>query len=134
MKKLITILSLLSLPAILSAQQVKNINIDIDKPTAKISPDMWGIFFEDINFSADGGLYAELVKNRSFEFAAPLMGWKEAKKNASGKILVINRSGINKNNPRFIRISADAATDGYYGLANEGFRGMGIRKDGQYNF
>ncbi len=36
---------------------------------------MWGIFFEDINFGADGGLYAELVKNRSFEFPDPLMGW-----------------------------------------------------------
>ncbi|MEJ1240825.1 hypothetical protein WBG78_21950 [Chryseolinea sp. T2] len=46
-----------------------------DKPLAKIQPTMWGIFFEDINFGADGGLYAELIKNRSFEFAQPLMGW-----------------------------------------------------------
>ncbi len=36
---------------------------------------MWGIFFEDINFGADGGLYAEMVKNRGFEFPDPLMGW-----------------------------------------------------------
>ena len=36
---------------------------------------MWGVFFEDINFGADGGIYAEMVKNRSFEFSMPLMGW-----------------------------------------------------------
>lgn len=42
---------------------------------AGIEPTMWGVFFEDINMDADGGIYAELVKNRSFEFFKPLMGW-----------------------------------------------------------
>ncbi len=42
-----------------------------DRPGARISPTMYGVFFEDINFGADGGLYAELVKNRSFEFPEP---------------------------------------------------------------
>ena len=51
------------------------ITIHADQPGAKINPAMWGIFFEDINFGADGGLYAELVKNRGFEFPEPLMGW-----------------------------------------------------------
>ena len=52
-----------------------SITIQADKPGARINPEMWGLFFEDINFGADGGLYAELVKNRSFEFPEPLMGW-----------------------------------------------------------
>jgi alpha-N-arabinofuranosidase len=56
--------------------QQNTLSVMLDKPGAKIQPTMWGIFFEDINFAADGGLYAELVKNRSFEFAAPMMGWK----------------------------------------------------------
>src|SRR5689334_8190324 len=50
------------------------INILTDHPGARINPAIWGIFFEDINFGADGGLYAELVKNRGFEFPTPLMG------------------------------------------------------------
>ena len=56
----------------LSAQRTLTVSV---KPGAEINPDMYGVFFEDINFGADGGLYAELVKNRSFEFDYPLMGW-----------------------------------------------------------
>src|SRR5580693_4807617 len=53
------------------------ISVDAAHPGAAISPSMFGIFFEDINFAADGGLYPELVKNRSFEFQEPLTGWHE---------------------------------------------------------
>ncbi len=52
--------------------------VDTDHPGADIAPTMYGIFFEDINFGADGGLYAEKIKNRSFEFADAMMGWKRA--------------------------------------------------------
>lgn len=116
------------------AQTVLNVNTD--KPTTEIKSTMWGIFFEDINFGADGGLYAELVKNRSFEFAQPLMGWTEQKGNKfalasnAGKILVINRH--DESNARFARVTVNAETG--YGVTNEGFRGMGVKKDGQYNF
>jgi hypothetical protein len=51
------------------------ISVDSAHPGAAISPSLFGLFFEDINFAADGGLYPELVKNRSFEFADPLTGW-----------------------------------------------------------
>ena len=73
MKKLIMILTILSGYG-LSAQ--KTLQVDVAKKGAAISPSMWGVFFEDINFGADGGLYAELVKNRSFEFSKPWMGWQ----------------------------------------------------------
>ena len=53
------------------------IDIDASESIAEIQPTMYGIFFEDINFAADGGLYAELIKNRSFEFDSPKMGWDE---------------------------------------------------------
>ncbi len=53
------------------------ISVDTTHPGAAISPSEFGIFFEDINFGADGGLYPELVKNRSFEFSEPLTGWHE---------------------------------------------------------
>jgi len=111
----------------------KIFTIDADKIKAHIQPTMYGIFFEDINMSADGGVYAELVKNRSFEFKMPLMGWKEIKQDgADGSILVLNRSRDNPDNPRYIQVTSKSA-DGY-GLSNEGFHGMGIKKDDKYNF
>src|SRR6267378_7529532 len=57
--------------------QQRTLIVRVNEPKAEIKPSMWGIFFEDINFAADGGLYAELVKNRSFEFPMPMMGWHE---------------------------------------------------------
>src|SRR6185312_11432150 len=114
-----------------TAQQ--DIVVHADQPGPVVSPTMWGIFFEDINMAADGGLYAELVKNRSFEFNAPLMGWKEHSSSpGDGSILVLNRGEENPANPRYIRISH--FTEGAYGVSNEGFRGMGIKKDEVYHF
>src|SRR5690242_15661002 len=111
----------------------QDLTVRVDRPGAAIPSTMWGIFFEDINMAADGGLYAELVKNRSFEFNAPLMGWKEHSAAAGdGSILVLNRGEENPANPRYIRISH--FTDGAYGVSNEGFRGMGIKKDEVYHF
>jgi len=52
-------------PGALLAAEPVTLTIQADKPGPKINSSMWGIFFEDINFGADGGLYAELVKNRS---------------------------------------------------------------------
>ena len=51
-----------------AADPALTVTVDAGRPGARINPAMWGIFFEDINFGADGGLYAELVKNRGFEF------------------------------------------------------------------
>lgn len=110
------------------------LTVQANKPITNVPPNMWGIFFEDINFAADGGLYAELVKNRSFEFFTPLMGWKEVKQNKdTGHILIVNRTAVNTANPRYAAIMVDAP-NGSYGLSNEGFRGMGITKGQQYNF
>lgn len=117
----------------LTAQNIHKLEIQANKPLAEIQPIMWGIFFEDINFSADGGIYAELVKNRSFEFTAPMMAWKEIKENGNGKILVTNRSLANSFNPRIAKITVDAE-NGTYGLENEGFRGMGIKENTYYDF
>lgn len=130
-----TALALVSLgmPQALSAQPVK-LTVEANKPVAEVQPTMWGIFFEDINFAADGGIYAELVKNRSFEFLTPMMGWKELKTgNATGKILIENRGDAYINNPRFAHVTVDAANGGF-GLTNEGFRGMGVKEGEQYDF
>src|SRR6266550_3627921 len=89
----------------------ETITIHTDKPGAKINRAMWGVFFEDINFGADGGLYAELVKNRSFEFSNPLMGWTiHSSKvmygiNLGSDILILNRPENAATNPRYLRIT-----------------------------
>jgi len=90
----------------LSAQKQNPIIVDADKSLADIKPTMWGIFFEDINLAADGGLYAELVKNRSFEFYKPRTGWKiDVASRDSSHFVIINRGGAYEANPRFARIS-----------------------------
>ncbi len=134
---------LLTLPIVfffcakLSAQLSSKLTVQVDKPLAEVQPTMWGIFFEDINFAADGGLYAELVKNRSFEFSHPMMGWTEQKSdrfslNKESGFAHIIRDKEETSSPRFARITVNA--DKGYGLTNEGFRGMGVKKDMQYNF
>ncbi|MBN2130660.1 MAG: hypothetical protein JW741_14250 [Sedimentisphaerales bacterium] len=109
------------------------ITVDISKPGARISPTMWGIFFEDINFAADGGIYAELVKNRSFEFDRPLTGWRKIRRGGGQGDILIYRNANRPANPRYARIRVDKAA-GAFGLSNEGFRGMGIRQDVTYVF
>jgi alpha-N-arabinofuranosidase len=110
------------------------ITINAGKPIAEVQPTMWGIFFEDINFGADGGIYAELIKNRSFEFAMPLMGWTvNQNKFNEGAVLVLNRQDMNTGNPRFVRITKSKMDDSL-SLTNEGFRGMGIKKGLRYDF
>jgi len=115
-----------------SAQTPKVFTIKANEVKAEVAPTMWGLFFEDINQGADGGLYAELVKNRSFEFDVAGMGWKEMKdENAAGSALYQNRGNANPANRRYVQLKSES---GRYGLANEGFKGMGIKQGMQYDF
>ncbi len=117
------------------AQTPQVLTVQMDKPVGEIQPTMWGIFFEDINYGADGGIYAELVKNRSFEFHKPLMGWKQlnseqfSNNNESGSTLIVNRAEDSPDS-RFARVTVNGEKS--YGLSNEGFFGMGIKKDMTY--
>lgn len=110
--------------------QPKSLVVKAGNPVAPIQPTMWGLFFEDINFAADGGIYAELVKNRSFEFYKPLMGWKKTGEEYVGQFQIINSQ--NENNPRFLRLESLQGKE--LGLINEGFRGMGITSGESFNF
>lgn len=131
-KRLMPLVACIGLTIATYAQQT--ITVKVNKPTAAIQPNMWGIFFEDINMAADGGLYAELVKNRSFEFIQPLMGWQEKKTGtATGRVLVENHEAQRPDNPRYLKVYVNSA-GGTYGIVNEGFRGMGIKKDEGYDF
>jgi len=130
-----TTILLLSFLAFFSAAAQNRLTVQVNKLKADIQPTMWGIFFEDINLAADGGIYAELVKNRSFEFTKPLMGWKvQQKKAVEGAVQVVNRPEKRETNPRYLQVTLQQATGHDLGLTNEGFRGMGIKKDITYTF
>lgn len=119
-----------------ASAQKNNLQVDVAKSITKIQPTMYGVFFEDINFAADGGLYAEMIKNRSFEFETPMMGWNEPNsdrhklnlQSGIANIIQYSQKGTNHN---YCRVTINDANG--YELINEGFRGMGIKKDLKYN-
>jgi alpha-L-arabinofuranosidase len=132
--------ALLLAPVTLASQQsaVAVIRADVAHPGAGLSPQMFGVFFEDINFAADGGLYPELVKNRSFEFGEPLAGWHEVMGFSAkgldvpkGELDIRTDSPLNANNPHYLRAKATAPGYAFY---NVGFRGMGIESGKEYRF
>lgn len=123
------LLTALSAAACLPASAASNdLVVKTNKVGAPIQPTMYGIFFEDINFGADGGLYAELVKNRSFEFPQTFMGW-----NTFGNVQVREDGPFDKN-PHYVRLGNAGHAHKHTGLENEGFFGMGIEKDKEYRF
>ena len=120
------------LPVIAKSSDV-TITVHAERPGAKINPAMWGIFFEDINFGADGGLYAELVKNRGLEFPDPRMGWTINRAQlAKGEVTVRDDAPFNAKNPHYVRVRSEGK--GLFGLSNEGFRGMGVKAGEAYDF
>ena len=114
--------------AVLSAQPSR-LDINLKKVGAPVQETMYGIFFEDINFAADGGLYAELVKNRSFEFPQdPLQGWK-----AFGHVEV-REDGPFDRCPHYVRLIDPGHAHKWTGLDNEGFFGIGVKAGETYRF
>ena len=130
MKKKVLFLSVCSLLAgwTLNAQDINRMVLQANKIGAEIQPTMYGHFFEDINFGADGGLYAELVKNRSFDFPQQLMGW-----DVFGNVTVQD-DGPFERNPHYVRLAYAGHDQKHTGIENEGFFGIGLKKDAQYRF
>ena len=129
MKKYKGLLAVLALAAGSALQaQTNELGIQAGKPGAEIQPTMYGLFFEDINYAADGGLYAELVKNRSFEFPQHFMGWK-----TFGKVS-LKDDGPFERNPHYVRLAYAGHPHKQTGLDNEGFFGIGIKKGAEYRF
>ncbi|MDR0680336.1 MAG: carbohydrate binding domain-containing protein [Dysgonamonadaceae bacterium] len=108
--------------------QTNEMYINVTKKSATVQPTMYGLFFEDINYGADGGLYAELVKNRSFEFPQNLMAWK-----TFGKVDLL-ADGPFERNPHYVRLSYPEHEHKRTGLENEGYFGIGLKKGEEYRF
>ena len=125
--KLLT--SALALSAAISASaQTFVMDVNAKKLGAPIQPTMYGIFFEDINFAADGGLYGELVKNRSFEFPQAFMGWQ-----TFGRVELKN-DGPFERCPHYVVLSSPGHKERRTGIVNEGYFGIGVKKNEQYRF
>jgi alpha-L-arabinofuranosidase len=115
-----------------AASGLVTLKIQADKPGPRINPAMWGIFFEDINLGADGGLYAELVKNRSFEFPDGMMGWfKVSPTMAVGEATVAEHAPQSGANRHYLRLRSEGTAP--FGVSNEGFRGIGLRQGETYD-
>ena len=114
--------------ASLQAQAQHVMDVNTQKLGAPVSPTMYGLFFEDINYAADGGLYAELVKNRSFEFPNPFTGW-----DISGKVSLKDDGPFDKN-PHYVRLAPSGHNDKHTMIENHGFFGMGVKGGEEYRF
>ena len=125
----IWVIATLAVLVSLNASAQHQFTVNAKKLGAPIQSTMYGIFFEDINFGADGGLYAEMVENRSFEFPQQLMGW-----NTFGKVQVNDANPAFDRNPHYVTLKESGHRDKFTGLENRGFFGMGLKKGLDYHF
>ena len=126
MKNLTTMLLLAA--SLNAGAQAHVFDVNTKKLGAPVQPTMYGIFFEDINYAADGGLYAELVKNRSFEFPNAFTGW-----DISGKVTLMD-DGPFERNPHYVRLAPAGHSDKHTMIENHGFFGMGVKGGQEYRF
>lgn len=123
-----------------AAPQTAQITIRLDQPARPISPDLFGIFFEDLNHAADGGLYAELIQNRSFDFQPnsrptwnALTGWELLTRGSGkGNWAIDSALPIHRDNPTYVVLHVNDAGDGV-GLRNEGFDGIAVKAGESYD-
>jgi len=126
--RLVALLGALCLTVSAAGAHAAELTIEASQPGKPISPDLIGVFFEDLNYAADGGLYAELIQNRSFEYSPteqpdwhPLKFWELQKRGGGdGSVTVANMRPIHRNNPHYVLLTVHRAGEGV-GLANGGF-------------
>ena len=111
-----------------ASAQTHVMDVNTKKLGAPVQSTMYGIFFEDINYAADGGLYAELVMNRSFEFPNHFAGW-----DISGKV-TLKDDGPFERNPHYVRLAPSGHSDKHTMIENRGFFGMGVKGGEEYRF
>jgi alpha-L-arabinofuranosidase len=115
------------------AQSPATLTVHVDRPGVQISPLLYGLFFEEINRAGDGGLYAEMVQNRSFEDADKPAAWSLVKSPAAEGTMALDTSRpLNQKNRRSLRLEITKVESGRVGVANEGFKGMSLKKGAQY--
>ncbi len=113
--------------------QGATVTVQVAQSGKAISPHLVGVFFEDLNYAADGGLYAELVQNRSFEYSPteqaawnPLSFWDlQRRGGGEGSLDVQEMRPVHENNPHYVLLTVRTPGDGV-GIANGGFDGIPV--------
>lgn len=119
-----------------AGESSSKISVQANKTLHQISPILWGIFFEDINLSADGGIYPEQIRNRSFEDSEKPERWELREYgNARGEISIDTSRPLNPFNRRSLRLKiTQGGGDGSVCLVNNGYWGISAVEGEEYNF
>lgn len=129
-----------------SAQADLEISVDAAKKGPALAETLYGVFYEDINYAADGGLYAELLQNRSFEYYAvkgweqrseqmhPLYAWEAIQGDDAEVVLAVEESHpLNARNTKYLKLTINKAGAGA-GVRNTGYEGVPVKKGEEYRF
>ena len=128
------VLMMVLIPETLVANTGHVLTIDPSNPGPEISPFLYGIFFEDINHAVDGGLYAELVRNRSFEHKDPLEGWFAVfETGCQATFSVDSDLPLNENNPHYLTFDIESENRSV-SLSNNGYDGIPLKEGKRYEF
>jgi alpha-N-arabinofuranosidase len=138
MSKRSFVIALFSVLALLSSMQAQapSLTVQVDRPTAKVSPMLYGLMTEEINFSYDGGLYAELVRDRAMG-----RGWQAlahwtmvARGNSLVEVSPDETTGPSAALPRSLKVRVTAATEAApAGVQNDGYWGFPVRSQTSYS-
>lgn len=117
-----------------SAQEPLQVTVRADRPGHAVPNTLYGIFFEDINYAADGGIYPELIANRGFDWRThEPEGWtREWRGEAMGRVSLQGGWPVNPNTFQYLRVECYAPGDGA-GVVNAGFGGIAVRKGAKYD-
>jgi alpha-L-arabinofuranosidase len=125
--------AILASGSLLGAAEPAKISVAVDKPGIKVNPLLWGIFFEDINLSADGGIYPERVRNRSFEDGGKLDPWTAVSSGLSEVTLAIDGGRpVSAKNPHALKVTLAKVGQVRAGVANPGYYGMSVVQGERY--
>jgi alpha-L-arabinofuranosidase len=116
------------------AQTAATVTIQANQPGAVVSSNLFGIFFEEINYAGEGGIYAEMIRNRSFKNSASPDSWVLVTNGiATGTMLVDYSQPLNTNKPCSLNLTMLSGPGGI-GAANSGFWGLSLQTGATYNF
>src|SRR4051812_29078915 len=119
----------------LGAQSPATLNINVNQPKSAVSPMLYGLMTEEINYSYDGGLYAELIRNRTFrsDWTGILSWFVIEKGTASAKVTLDNKEGPSAALPGSAKLEITKAdSNSPAGLLNEGYWGIAVRANTRY--
>ena len=114
-----------ALPGHGQATRAVHVAVDAGKPGAAIPPGLFGVFFEDINFAADGGLYPERSRTARSSFPSRSWGGRAPTRRRQGTLLALNGGG-RQTAPIGTTFASRPTRGAGFGVANEGFRGIGV--------